>query len=54
MLYIPTDDKEYDHVYFVTYLGNYNKQEFANAQRLHEIDTHPVSYESYPEYETIT
>lgn len=54
MLYIPTDDKEYDNVYFVTSLCNYYKQEFANAQRLHEIDTHPVSYESYPEYETIT
>lgn len=50
MLYIPNDDKEYDNVYFVTLYGNCYKQEFANAQRLCEINAHAVSIESYPEY----
>lgn len=53
MLYIPSDDKEYDNVYFVTLYGNCYKQEFANAQRLCEIHAHAVSSESYPEFDTI-
>lgn len=49
MLFIPSDDKEYDNVYFVLSHGKGYKQEFANAQRLHEIYGHAVPYEPYPE-----
>lgn len=49
MLFIPSDDKEYDNVYFVSSHGKGYKQEFAYAQRLHEVNGHAVPYEPYPE-----
>lgn len=49
MLYIPSDDKERDNVFFVAPRGIYYKQEFANAQRLHEVIDHAVPYEPCPE-----
>ncbi|MDY6267275.1 MAG: hypothetical protein SPM31_09130 [Prevotella sp.] len=49
MLFIPSDDKEYDNVCFVSSHGKGYKQEFAYAQRLHEVNGHAVPYEPYPE-----
>lgn len=49
MLFIPSDDKEYDNVCFVSSHGKCYKQEFANLQRLHEVNGHAVPFESYPE-----
>lgn len=49
MLFIPSDDKEYDNVCFVSSHGKCYKQEFANLQRLHEVNGHAVSFEPYPE-----
>ena len=49
MLFIPSDDKEYDNVCFVSSHGKCYKQEFANPQRLHEVNGHAVPYEPYPE-----
>ena len=49
MLFIPSDDKEYDNVCFVSSHGKCYKQEFANSQRLHEVNGHAVPFEPYPE-----
>lgn len=49
MLFIPSDDKEYDNVCFVSSHGKCYKQEFANLQRLHEVNGHAVPFEPYPE-----
>ena len=49
MLFIPSDDKEYDNVCFVSSHGKCYKQEFANLQRLHEVYGHAVPFEPYPE-----
>ena len=49
MLFIPSDDKEYDNVCFVSSHGKCYKQEFAYPQRLHEVNGHAVPYEPYPE-----